>query len=179
MFKYKGDSCDEAIDMAFNKKRADDRKVWINRSKGSLSYTAFVNMELVKFSKYDVVRSIPSVVDGFKPTQRKVLFGAFKRKLTNDVKVAQLVGYVSEQTSYHHGEASLESTIVGMAQDFVGSNNVNLLVPSGQFGTRLQGGKDHASSRYIYTRMTKAARALFPVDDDPVLEYLNDEGQST
>jgi DNA topoisomerase-2 len=187
MFKYKGDSCDEAIDMAFNKKRADDRKVWINcskdsdfvdHSKGSLSYTAFVNMELVKFSKYDVVRSIPSVVDGFKPTQRKVLFGAFKRKLTNDLKVAQLVGYVSEQTSYHHGEASLESTIVGMAQDFVGSNNVNLLVPSGQFGTRLQGGKDHASSRYIYTRMTKAARALFPVDDDPVLEYLNDEGQS-
>merc|ERR1719337_138573 len=124
------------------------------------------------------MRSIPSMVDGFKPSQRKVMFSCFKRKLKSDIKVAQLSGYVSEHSAYHHGEASLAMTIVNLAQDFVGSNNVNLLVPSGQFGTRLQGGKDHASPRYIYTRMTKAARALFPVDDDPVLEYLNDEGQS-
>ena len=45
--------------------------------------------------------------------------------------MAQLAGYVSEHAAYHHGEASLAGTIVGLAQDFVGSNNVNLLVPSG------------------------------------------------
>ena len=56
----------------------------------------------------------------------QVLFGCFKRNLKNDVKVAQLVGYVSEQAAYHHGETSLSETIVGMAQDFVGSNNINL-----------------------------------------------------
>ena len=63
----------------------------------------------------------------------------------SEIKVAQFSGYVSEQSGYHHGEASLNGAIVNMAQDFVGSNNVNLLMPNGQFGTRLQGGKDSAS----------------------------------
>ena len=49
--------------------------------------------------------------------------------------MAQLAGYVSEHSAYHHGEASLSSTIVGLAQDFVGSNNVNLLYPSGTICT--------------------------------------------
>jgi len=186
-FQYTGADCDEAIDLAFNKKRTDDRKGWINNANdedfvdfadNTLSYTDFVAKELVHFSKYDVHRSIPSMVDGFKPTQRKVLFASFKRKMTSDVKVAQLVGYASEQTSYHHGEASLESTIVGMAQDFVGSNNINLLFPSGQFGTRAMGGKDSASSRYIYTRLNKGTRSIFHPSDDAVLKYLDDEGMS-
>lgn len=187
VFGYSGTDCDEAIDLAFNKKRTDDRKGWINgandedfvdHTQGTLTYSDFVSKELVQFSKYDVVRSIPSMVDGFKPTQRKCLFAAIKRKLHSDVKVAQFVGYTSEQTSYHHGEASLETTIVGMAQDFVGSNNVNLFFPSGQFGTRAMGGKDAASSRYIFTRLNKIARTIFHPSDDAVLEYLNDEGHS-
>ena len=72
---------------------------------------------------------------------------------------------------------SLAATIVGLAQDFVGSNNVNLLVPSGQFGTRLQGGKDSASPRYIFTRLEPVARLLFPEHDDQLLSYLNEDGQ--
>merc|ERR1719379_1190269 len=119
---------------------------------------------------------IPNVVDGLKPGQRKVLFGCFKKKLTSDIKVAQLSGYVAEHAAYHHGESSLQSTIINLAQNFVGSNNLSLLMPSGQFGTRLQGGKDHAAARYIYTRLSPATRALFHPDDDPVLEYLEDEG---
>merc|ERR1719159_652531 len=186
-FQYAGPEDDEAIDLVFNKKRADDRKEWINNANDEdyvdhnqdrLKYADFVNKELVQYSKYDVQRSIPNMVDGFKPTQRKVLFAAFKRNLKQDVKVAQFVGYISEQTAYHHGEASLETTIVGMAQDYVGSNNVNLLVPSGQFGTRLLGGKDHASSRYIFTRLSKVTRSLFHPDDDGVYKYLIEEGQS-
>eukprot|EP00438_Fugacium_kawagutii_P007660 Skav232208 [mRNA] locus=scaffold2626:279727:292281:+ [translate_table: standard] len=93
-------------------------------------------------------------------------------------RVAQLVGYVSEQAAYHHGEMSLSETIVGMAQDFVGSNNINLLMPQGQFGTRLQGGKDSASARYIYTRLAPITRAIFPQADDHVLDYLNEDGLS-
>ena len=62
---------------------------------------------------------------------------------------------------YHHGENSLNSTIVGLAQNFPGSNNINTLVPQGQFGTRLQGGKDAASPRYIFTRLAHIARSLF------------------
>lgn len=45
------------------------------------------------------------------------------------------------------------NTIVRLAQDFVGSNNLNLLLPLGQFGTRLAGGEDAASARYIYTSL--------------------------
>eukprot|EP00392_Amoebophrya_sp_AT5.2_P010869 g10936.t1 len=150
------DSAKEAVDLAFNKTRADDRKDWMNGAKESdtvdhnkkeLAFTDFVNKELVWFSKYAALRAIPNVIDGFKPGQRKIIFCAFKKKIKKDIKVAQFVGYVSEKGAYHHGEKSLEDTIVNMAQDFVGSNNLNLFFPSGQFGTRLAGGSDHASAR--------------------------------
>ncbi len=83
----------------------------------------------------------------------QVLFTCFKRADKREVKVAQLAGAVGEMSAYHHGEASLMSTIVNLAQDFVGSNNINLLLPIGQFGTRLLGGKDSASPRYIFTML--------------------------
>mmetsp|Transcript_68629 Transcript_68629/g.146956 ORF Transcript_68629/g.146956 Transcript_68629/m.146956 type:complete len:1911 (+) Transcript_68629:89-5821(+) len=184
-FSYAGSEDDDLIDMAFNSKRADDRKKWIgeveegtfvDHSQPVLSYNDFIKKELVLFAKYDVERAVPSVIDGMKPGQRKVLFGVFKRKLTGEVKVAQLSGYVAEHSAYHHGEASLQGTIVNMAQNFVGSNNINLLMPCGQFGTRLQGGKDHAAARYIFTKLSRVARCMFPEDDDAVLEYLSEEG---
>lgn len=185
-FEYTGTRDDAAIDLAFNKKRADDRKEWINgatdaqvdHSSESLTYFDFVQKELVQFAKYDVMRSIPCVIDGFKPVQRKIMWACFKRNLRSDVKVVQLAGYVSEHAAYHHGESSLQGAIVCLAQNFVGSNNVNLLTPSGQFGTRLQGGKDVASARYIFTRLEAVARLIFHPDDDAVLDYLSEEGQS-
>jgi DNA topoisomerase-2 len=96
----------------------------------------------------------------------------------NEIKVAQFSGYVSEHSGYHHGEASLNGAIVHMAQDFVGSNNINLLMPNGQFGTRLQGGKDSASERYIFTRLNTVTRFLFKKADDAILKYLDDDGTS-
>lgn len=143
-----------------------------------MAYKDFLDKELILFSRYDNTRSIPCVIDGFKPSQRKVLFGAFKRKLTSEIKVIQFSGYVSEHSAYHHGEQSLNGTIISMAQDFVGSNNVNLLVPSGQFGSRLLGGKDAASPRYIYTYLSPVTRKIFKEEDDALCHYLVDEGQS-
>lgn len=78
---------------------------------------------------------------------------------------------------YHHGEASLHATVVNMAQDFVGSNNLPLLTASGQFGTRHHGGKDAASPRYIHTHLTAAARKVFREEDDCLLDYCEDDGQ--
>jgi len=176
----------EQIDLAFRKTRADDRKEWMNAyEEGSyidttsqhVNYSDFINKELVLFSKYNVMRAIPSVVDGFKPTQRKIMFCCIKRKITKDVKVAQLGGIISQKAAYHHGEVSLENAMVNMAQNFVGSNNLNLLFPSGQFGTRIQGGSDSASARYIYTRMCEYTRHVFNEKDDHILTYLNEEGQ--
>jgi DNA topoisomerase-2 len=185
-FDFEGEKDDECVDLAFNKKRADDRKEWINacdedsnvdHSSDSVSYSDFVYKELVHYAKYDVMRSIPSIADGFKPSQRKVMFCSFKRNMKADVKVAQLAGYVSEHSAYHHGEVSLQGTIVGLAQNFVGSNNVNLLTPSGQFGTRLTGGKDAASARYIYTRLEATTRMIFHPDDDLIVQQQQEEGQ--
>ncbi|KAG7342106.1 DNA gyrase subunit beta [Nitzschia inconspicua] len=180
----------ELLDKVFDKSRAADRRDWINKEYDpettlysdpngvkDVTYEDFINKELIHFSNADNIRSLPSLIDGLKPSQRKVLHACFKRKLKSEIKVAQLSGYCAEHTAYHHGEASLQGTIIGMAQDFVGSNNVNLLVPSGQFGTRLAGGEDAASPRYIFTHLSPVARYLFPEDDDLLLEYLEDDGQ--
>jgi DNA topoisomerase-2 len=184
-FEYKGKNSDDTIDMVFNKKRADDRKEWLGEydresfldtNDKMVSYEEFINKELIHFSKYDCDRSIPNLMDGLKISLRKILYSAFKKNLTTEIKVAQFSGYVSEHSGYHHGEASLNAAIVGMAQNYVGSNNINLLMPNGQFGTRLQGGKDSASERYIFTQLNKITRILFPDADDKILSYLNDDG---
>jgi DNA topoisomerase-2 len=176
---------DDAIDMVFNKKRAEDRKDWLkyydrdaylDTTKTNVTYEEFINRELIHFSKYDCDRSIPNLMDGLKISLRKILYSAFKMNLNKEIKVAQFSGYTSKESGYHHGEASLNAAIVGMAQNFVGSNNINLFMPNGQFGTRLQGGKDSASERYIFTQLNKITRTLFPSSDDNVLTYLNDDG---
>uniref|UniRef100_A0A6C0I804 DNA topoisomerase (ATP-hydrolyzing) n=1 Tax=viral metagenome TaxID=1070528 RepID=A0A6C0I804_9ZZZZ len=182
------DTTDTDMTKAFKKGFEDQRKDWIKESTGknlNLDFTVlkqsisqFVNNELINFSIADLERSIPNLMDGFKPSQRKVLYGCLKRKLYGEVKVAQLSGYISEHTSYHHGEASLQGTIVNMAQDFVGSNNLNLLEPIGQFGTRLQGGKDSGSPRYIFTKLNNLVKVIFNETDNLLLDYLDDDGIS-
>ena len=173
--------------MAFSKKRVEDRKQWllamqpgcfIDYAVDSITYDDFINHELILFSHADNERSLPHFMDGFKPSQRKVLFSCFKRNLRQEIKVAQLAGYISEHSAYHHGEASLTQTVIGMAQNFVGSNNINLLSPCGQFGTRLMGGKDAASPRYVFTKLENITRCIFHPHDDALLNYLDDDGQS-
>lgn len=176
----------QSITLAFAKQRANDRKEWLRKynpdiiienSNKKISYDDFVNKDLIHFSNSDNIRSIPDITDGLKPSQRKILFGALKRKLDKDeIKVAQLAAYISEHTGYHHGEASLQGAIINMAQDYCGSNNLNLLRPNGNFGSRRLGGKDAASSRYIFTQLNELTRHLFITKDEPILEYNEEEG---
>jgi len=182
-FNY-DDKSDQSIDLAFNKQRADDRKEWLKGydhtvlvpAGNKVPYDDFIHKDLIHFSYYNLERSIPNVMDGLKTSQRKILYAAFKRNLTQEIRVAQFAGYVSEHTGYHHGEASLNETIVGMAQDFMGSNNIPWLVPQGQFGTRIQGGKDAASPRYIHTYLQPRVRKLVPEEDFEILKYRDDDG---
>ena len=185
-FHHEGKTCDDSLDKAFNKKKANERKTWlenydkngvIDTKQNKITYSEFIDRELIHFSKYDCERSIPSAIDGLKTSLRKILFSAFKKKLNSEIKVAQFAGYVSEHSGYHHGEASLQGGIIGMAQEFLGANNINLLLPNGQFGSRLIGGKDHASPRYIYTQLNPVIKTVIPEADMPVLTYLNDDGQ--
>ncbi|XP_077291439.1 DNA topoisomerase 2 isoform X2 [Arctopsyche grandis] len=197
-FKYSGSLDDRNIELAFSKKAADQRKEWLTnfmdetkrrkeiglnerylytKDLRSVTYSDFINLELVLFSNGDNIRSIPSMIDGFKPGQRKVIFTCIKRNDKREVKVAQLAGSVAEHSAYHHGEASLCATIVNLAQNHVGSNNINLLEPRGQFGSRLEGGKDSASARYIFTKMSPITRLIFHPHDDPLLTHEYDDNQ--
>lgn len=134
-----------------------------------LEVVDFFNDSFKIFSMYDTVRSLPSIVDGLKISQRKILYTLTLRSNEKEIKVAQLGAQCAEKTDYHHGEGSLEGAIVGMAQDYTGSNNMNLLVPSGQFGSILS--KDNAASRYIFTRLHDNYYKLFNKDDMKILEH--------
>lgn len=195
-----GEIGEQIMDLAFHKKFTDKRKEWMMKYsdapifelqddgsfkekdlefiEGNVSLDDFVNHCLILFSLEDTSRSIPSMFDGLKTSQRKILYTMFKTKVTEDIKVVQLAGRVLEHACYHHGEASLHEAVVKLAQGFVGSNNIPLLVNSGQFGSRNGGGKDHASARYIFTRLEKIARKIFREEDEDVLDYTEDEGST-
>jgi len=177
---YKANDDEDAILLAFEKARADDRKVWLqNYDKNEIlkyenkvvRYSNFIHSDLIHFSNDDLSRSIPSLIDGFKPSQRKIMYGAMLRGLDKtEVKVAQLAGFVSDKAAYHHGEASLTGAIINMAQNYMGSNNINVLKPNGQFGTRLKAGSDSASPRYIWTKLEDLSSIIFNSSDSPVLK---------
>ena len=183
---------DESVVLAFDKKKADARKTWLLESTAKeanqlevsygnikhLDISEFIHKDLVNFSLADLKRSIAHVADGLKPSQRKVMYSCFQKNLKDEMKVAQLAAYVAEKSAYHHGEVSLAETIVKLANDYTGSNNINLLEPCGQFGTRLMGGKDASQTRYIFTKLTKEARTIFDPKDDDILTYLDDDGRS-
>lgn len=181
------------MNKVFHKKYADDRKKWLEEYSPdtysfslddqdklcNMSISNFLNGEMIKFSHADCARSIPNGIDGMKESQRKILYAVRKRKLNfkgKSLKVAQLSGYTAEHSNYHHGEQNLQDTIVGMASGFPGTNNIPLLYPDGGFGTRLEGGKDAASARYIFTKKEALTDLIFRAEDDPLLTPVNDDG---
>lgn len=173
----------ERIELAFSKSKADDRKQWLQEfvpgtyldsNITDIPISDFIDKELILFSMADNLRSIPSVMDGLKPAQRKVVYACTQRRNT-EIKVAALSGHITEKMGYHHGEQSLQQTIIGLAQSFVGTNNIYYLMPIGGFGSRASGGKDASAARYISTLLNPLARTLFHANDDPLLRYMQDD----
>ncbi|RNF07968.1 topoisomerase [Trypanosoma rangeli] len=177
------------LDSVFDSQEVEWRKDWmtkanaysgevdIDRSKKTLTLSDFVHKEMVHFALAGNARALAHAVDGLKPSQRKILWALLRRSSNEAAKVAQLSGYISEASAFHHGEMSLQETIIKMAQNFTGGNNINLLVPEGQFGSRQQMGNDHAAPRYIFTKLSSFARILFPSEDESLLDYVVEEGQ--
>jgi DNA topoisomerase II len=152
---------------------------------GQVSISRFINERLVQFHRASMSRGIPSVYDGLKTPQRKILHGCLCMKLfdkgpgtISEVKVEQVAGYVTQNCDYHHSTDSLKDTIMTMAQWFPGSNNIPLLVGVGNFGTRAQAsGKDHASARYCYMFVDKITQILYPQVEFGLLENnIDDNG---
>ena len=183
----KDEHADYSISKAFNPKSADLRKDWleeydpnthteIDENTLEKNITTFIDEDLITFSVDDCKRSIPNIIDGLKQSQRKILYAAFLKNLKKSFKVAQFSGYVAEKTNYHHGEQNLYETITKMAQAFVGSNNIPLFVRDGQFGSRLENGKDAAAARYIFTRLENITRRIFREEDDVLMDRIIDDG---
>jgi DNA topoisomerase-2 len=192
---YPDDKTDACMNKVFLKSCTDARKNWLkgydpnidgirwnkdsNVMKMFISH--FIDTEMIKFSIDDCGRSLPGMMDGLKEGGRKVMFSVFKRKLTFTgklLKVAQLAGYVAEHSCYHHGEQNLYDSITRQANNYPGSNNLPLLFRGGQFGTMAEGGKDAANARYIFTKQDALTRFLIRLEDEGLLNYKSDDGQS-
>lgn len=185
-YQYNGQ---EDLNMMFDKKRSDDRKQWLATVERPADHdnTLIPIKEFRDRSLYDFTidvneRSIADVVDGLKPSQRKVMWclmetygqSAYK----DEIKVAQLGARTSERSLFHHGESNMFDTIIRMANDYVGSNNINVLNPIGQFGTRRMGGEDAAAPRYIFTNLSKITEKIYKDVDRNILDYRVEEGHS-
>ncbi|KAJ9562869.1 hypothetical protein OSB04_008029 [Centaurea solstitialis] len=195
-FVWKGHQDGETIDIVFCKKNVDKRKAWISSQPLSFvsffvvhdgpnfdldkiqRYCDFINKELCHFFHFDLQRSIPSLVDGLKVVERKILFCAFKKGIFKEIKVHEFCGYVSENTAYRHGEESLINSIIGMVLNFVGTNNVNLFCPCGIFGSRVKCGKDHGDPKYIVIELSRLTQLLFLEADECILDFENEHGKT-
>jgi DNA topoisomerase-2 len=185
---------DKLIKNIFGKDESDFRKIWLTKASKpiinpiskdyeiqELADKNFINNELINFSKDHCRRAIPNLYDGLNESQRKILFTAFTTNLTYNkkvLKVSQFAGKVAELSEYHHGEVILNSTITGMTQRFVGSNNIPYFYDEGQFGSRIENGKDSANGRYIFTKLDNPSKYIFKDIDDPYLNWLEEDGNN-
>ncbi|RLM69324.1 DNA topoisomerase 2-like isoform X2 [Panicum miliaceum] len=202
-FKWSGEIDSSALEICFAKYKLNARKIWILRTRSLqlqseteivavdptekfIKYHRFLDKEFSRFVIEDLLRSVPSMMDGLKTTQRKVLFAAMEdlkeKKRISDPSLLlhirlMIAGDVVCKTVYRHGRSSMKGTIIGMAQTFVGSNNVNLLKPRGQFGSRYEGGKDHSTAYYLFVELNDITKFIFRDDDKYLLEYLEEDGK--
>lgn len=139
-----------------------------------IKITNFFNTDYCNFSSYDNYRKLGSIVDGLKPSARKCIYVILKDKITDLFKVQNLCSRVSEKTNYIHGATSLYGVIVGLAQNFVGTNNIPLLQRKGNFGNRLI--PEASADRYIFTCAEKYLKDIFKEEDTDVLEEQVFEG---
>jgi DNA topoisomerase-2 len=182
--KWDSDDNSEYIDMIFNKKRANDRKDWLGTNKpvDVIKYktptkvSSFFKNEFYHYSMADNVRSIPDIYDGLKPSQRKILHTMLEKNITKSTSVDSISGQVKSFTKYHHGPDSLDKGLIGLSNDFVGSNNIPLTLGSGQFGSRLLGGQDHSAPRYLEASIPEYTKSIIMSEDKGILNLLEEDG---
>ena len=188
----------ERIVLAFHKEAADHRKAWITNwvdqevlgfeNLKEVPISQFVDQELIKYSFENVIRAIPEAMDGMKDSQRKAFYAILKKlkkkstKKMGDkapkLKIEQISNYAASVTNYKHGANSLSDTMFRMARNFVGANNLPLLTPRAQLGTRKKGGKDGAASRYAYVGLPEWINLMFRKEDELILKNVVDEGEA-
>lgn len=132
-----------------------------------INISEFYKVDGCNYASYDNYRKIGSICDGLKPSSRKCLYTILKNNVVAPKKVSQLKSDTASQTQYLHGDQSLEGVLVGMAQDFIGTNNIPLLKRKGMFGTRIR--PNAAAGRYIFTCKEDYLDKIFKKEDVPIL----------
>lgn len=161
-------------------KRTEEDCIVVQHGVKYLSTTDHFNTSTKSFQIYNISRHIKHVIDGGLPSKRKIWAGARKKLNYNNqrIKVYQLGGDIAKSMNYHHGDNSLTSTITGETQDFPGMHEFPMLLPLSMSGTRRKGGLDAGKPRYIFTKLNKhLSDALFPLQDDYILDYTFDDNQ--
>ena len=170
----------------FDKTRADARKrmletvfdeaSFVDYTQSDVSVTTYLLNETLHYSHDHNIRNIPGP-DGLKRTQRKLIYAVRRHCRPGCVtKLQPLAMQAAKDTHYHHGDASLYSTMVGMGQAHIGTNNVNLLICDGQFGSRHASRDVFTSPRYLSTGLTPITNKLFRPEDDAILTYRVEDG---
>jgi DNA topoisomerase-2 len=174
----------ELLDFGFNGDRTDERKTWmtirtpqeLDANASAVNVDHLINNDLLEYSLDNNWRSLPSIWDGLKQSQRMVLFaiGNVQRK-----KIAVLSASIIEKTHYEHGPDILNDTILRMGQKFVGALTLPYVDDDGQFGSRNEGGKDAASSRYPFTGSVPWVKKLFRPEYESQLKRVDRDGQES
>ncbi len=157
--------------------RLSEGTITYDTSSNTRSVNDFLMNEMSLFSVEDTHRSLPSIMDGFKPSQRKILYGFLEDDVYKEIKVATITGKIIEKTHYAHGETSIQGAIICMSQTYIGSgNNLPVLRGIGGFGSRNEGGADAGSARYINAHLEPYTKILFNKDDSKILKRVITEG---
>jgi DNA gyrase/topoisomerase IV subunit B len=191
-FTLDKDTVDKAFTYYGGGKQSDARKAILsadtdyeytesNHKNRIITCTEHFDNESREFQLDFMSRKLKHAIDGFIPSQRKAFAGA--RKLWSSggapKKVYQVTGYVTTEMHYQHGDASMNDTIIKLAQNFTGGCNLPVFTPiSNGFGSRITGRDNTGSPRYINTRLnSQLTDLMFPRQDDWLLQYVYEDGE--
>lgn len=185
--------CGDVLEMAMGPSHihGSQRRDWMRQhdimktkdiTSGKITISDFIDGYLRPYSFSTISRNMPSLLDGLTEVQRKIIYASFKKwgrtcASKTLIKVNDFGGYVGNKTKYHHGD-SIQSSIIGMAQDHVGSNNIPLLFgDEGRFGDLEAGGKNAAQPRYLEVHASPLLPFLFRPEDDAILNLSLIDGE--
>jgi len=173
------DEAEYYMRLAFDKGNENKRKKWIVNYdemlapvvEGQETISDLLNIELRSYSFATLTRALPSVIDGFKESIRKLVYGSLElwKNNSNEVKLINLSAFVMEKANYHHGNISMEKMAIKMAQSYTGANNLPLLIGVGQYGTRIEAGKNCSAARYLFIKPSNLLKYIFHKEDKPLL----------
>jgi len=148
-----------------------------------MTITNYIKNELIKFSFDNLRRSIPMYKDGLKDSERKIIYGLiliFKIDRLNKKYVQQKIPSVGasilEKLKYHHGPDIINKVIVGLCQDFKGTNNLPVAKIVGMQGNASKGPSSCAAPRYISVKPRKLFSYIYRDEDSILYDFREDEG---